>query len=74
VLPFLLSVANKPYMLSVIMMNVVMVSVVMMNVVMASVVMMNVVVLNDVLPPTKLYFTHFLLWQQWQWGGGDENP
>ncbi len=62
VLPFVLSFANKPFMLSVIMMNVVM----------ASVVMITVVILNDVLPPTRLYFPHFLFWQQWQ--RQDENP
>jgi hypothetical protein len=46
----MLSVANKPVMLSVFMLNVVMLSVVMLSVVVLSVVMLSVVVLNVVAP------------------------
>ncbi len=44
-MPFVLSVTNKPLMLSVIMLNDIMLNVVMLNVVMLNVVMLNVVAL-----------------------------
>ncbi len=43
---FMLSVTNKPFMLSVIMLNVVMLSVIMLNVIMLSVFKLNVVALG----------------------------
>jgi hypothetical protein len=45
----MLSVANKPFILSVVMLNVVILSVVMLNVIMLSVVMLSVVILNVVM-------------------------
>jgi len=45
----MLSVANKPNMLSVVMLNVVMLNVIMLNVVMLNVVMLNAVMLNAVM-------------------------
>ncbi len=45
----MLSVSNKPFMLSVVMLNVVILNVVMLNVVMLNVVMLNVVILNVVM-------------------------
>ena len=60
---FVLSVASKLYMLSVVMLNVVMPSVVMLSVVMLSVIMLNVVMLSVVMLTVvaPIYTIHLLL-------------
>jgi hypothetical protein len=70
----MLSVANKPIMLSVVMMNdiilnVVMLSVVMLNVVMLCVVMLNVVALEYSLQLIILSLKRRNFWWQKQWQG-----
>ncbi len=52
---FMLSVAYKPFMLSVVMLNVIMLSVVMLNVIMLSVVMLNVIMLSVSYAECHLY-------------------
>jgi hypothetical protein len=54
---FTLSVIKKPFMLSVVMLNVVMLSVIMLNVVMMSVIMLNVVA-PPCCPNTKLSYSY----------------
>ena len=53
----MLSVTFKPFMKSVIMLNVVMMSVIMLNVIMMSVIMLNIVMLSVVVPRSAAFIT-----------------
>jgi hypothetical protein len=52
--PFMLSVINKPFMLSVIMLSVIMLSAIMLSVIMLSVVMLSVIMLSVLVPQPLL--------------------
>ncbi len=56
---FMLSVANKPFVQSVVMLNVVMVSVIVLNVVMLNVVMASVFVLSVAAPFVSIQLSNF---------------